>query len=250
MIWNQAIKDDSARPQIAQLTELGLVELTRKRQGQNIYELFGKKCDVCDGLGHLENFHNNKNYNLGAKNSVKEDNKQNNEKLSDLEPTQITAKQDKFVEKDSLNSKNLNKDHEISNKRENENEKLSTSNSKENKVITIELNNDEKLVYSQLGINPLIKLGKEYLVGNNVALLEDDSYKNDENLSKNDRKLKKKSSKTNKKNQDNNFKAEVHLEANDKNQETSFIEENKVNEITDEVDNSRRKRRRSSASSE
>ena len=248
--FTSAIKDDSARPQIAQLTELGLVELTRKRQGQNIYELFGKKCDVCDGLGHLENFHNNKNYNLGAKNSVKEDNKQNNEKLSDLEPTQITAKQDKFVEKDSLNSKNLNKDHEISNKRENENEKLSTSNSKENKVITIELNNDEKLVYSQLGINPLIKLGKEYLVGNNVALLEDDSYKNDENLSKNDRKLKKKSSKTNKKNQDNNFKAEVQLEANDKNQETSFIEENKVNEITDEVDNSRRKRRRSSASSE
>ena len=248
--FTSAIKDDSARPQIAQLTELGLVELTRKRQGQNIYELFGKKCDICDGLGHLENFHNNKNYNLGAKNSVKEDNKQNNEKLSDLEPTQITAKQDKFVEKDSLNSKNLNKDHEISNKRENENEKLSTSNSKENKVITIELNNDEKLVYSQLGINPLIKLGKEYLVSNNVALLEDDSYKNDENLSKNDRKLKKKSSKTNKKNQDNNFKAEVQLEANDKNQETSFIEENKVNEITDEVDNSRRKRRRSSASSE
>ena len=248
--FTSAIKDDSARPQIAQLTELGLVELTRKRQGQNIYELFGKKCDVCDGLGHLENFHNNKNYNLGAKNSVKEDNKQNNEKLSDLEPTQITAKQDKFVEKDSLNSKNLNKDHEISNKRENENEKLSTSNSKENKVITIELNNDEKLVYSQLGINPLIKLGKEYLGSNNFALLEDDSYKNDENLSKNDRKLKKKSSKTNKKNQDNNFKAEVQLEANDKNQETSFIEENKVNEITDEVDNSRRKRRRSSASSE
>ena len=42
--FTSAIKDDSARPQIAQLTELGLVELTRKRQGQNIYELFGKKC--------------------------------------------------------------------------------------------------------------------------------------------------------------------------------------------------------------
>ena len=40
--FSLAIKDDSARPQIAQLTELGLVELTRKRQGQNIYELFGK----------------------------------------------------------------------------------------------------------------------------------------------------------------------------------------------------------------
>ena len=37
-----AMRDDSARPQIAQLTELGLVEMTRKRQGQNIYELFGR----------------------------------------------------------------------------------------------------------------------------------------------------------------------------------------------------------------
>ena len=37
-----AMHDDSARPQIAQLTELGLVEMTRKRQGQNIYELFGR----------------------------------------------------------------------------------------------------------------------------------------------------------------------------------------------------------------
>ena len=39
--FNKALKADKARPQIAQLSELGLVELTRKRQGQNIYELFG-----------------------------------------------------------------------------------------------------------------------------------------------------------------------------------------------------------------
>jgi len=48
-----AVRDDSARPQIAQLTELGLVELTRKRQGQNIYELFGRACPSCGGLGHV-----------------------------------------------------------------------------------------------------------------------------------------------------------------------------------------------------
>ena len=48
-----AIRDDAARPQIAQLTELGLVELTRKRQGQNIYELFGRACPRCGGLGHV-----------------------------------------------------------------------------------------------------------------------------------------------------------------------------------------------------
>ncbi|NEQ07256.1 MAG: Rne/Rng family ribonuclease [Moorea sp. SIO2B7] len=51
--FNQALKEDKARPQIAQLSELGLVELTRKRQGQNIYELFGKACATCGGLGHL-----------------------------------------------------------------------------------------------------------------------------------------------------------------------------------------------------
>jgi ribonuclease E len=51
--FNKALKGDKARPQIAQLSELGLVELTRKRQGQNIYELFGQICPSCGGLGHL-----------------------------------------------------------------------------------------------------------------------------------------------------------------------------------------------------
>jgi ribonuclease E len=51
--FTQSLRDDSARPQIAQLTELGLVELTRKRQGQNIYELFGRACPSCGGLGHV-----------------------------------------------------------------------------------------------------------------------------------------------------------------------------------------------------
>lgn len=51
--FNKALRADKARPQIAQLSELGLVELTRKRQGKNIYELFGRPCQTCGGLGHL-----------------------------------------------------------------------------------------------------------------------------------------------------------------------------------------------------
>jgi len=51
--FNKALRSDKARPQIAQLSELGLVELTRKRQGQNIYELFGQTCPTCGGMGHL-----------------------------------------------------------------------------------------------------------------------------------------------------------------------------------------------------
>ncbi|MFZ9270415.1 MAG: Rne/Rng family ribonuclease [Prochlorococcaceae cyanobacterium] len=51
--FTQAVRHDAARPQIASITELGLVELTRKRQGQNIYELFGRACPSCGGLGHV-----------------------------------------------------------------------------------------------------------------------------------------------------------------------------------------------------
>ncbi|MGC1526629.1 MAG: Rne/Rng family ribonuclease [Phormidesmis sp.] len=51
--FGKSIRADKSRPQISQLSELGLVELTRKRQGQNVYELFGKTCPTCGGLGHL-----------------------------------------------------------------------------------------------------------------------------------------------------------------------------------------------------
>ncbi|MBT9310756.1 Rne/Rng family ribonuclease [Leptothoe kymatousa] len=51
--FGKALQADKARPQISQLSELGLIELTRKRQGQNIYELFGRPCAACGGLGHL-----------------------------------------------------------------------------------------------------------------------------------------------------------------------------------------------------
>jgi ribonuclease E len=51
--FDKSLRMDKAKPQIAQLSELGLVELTRKRQGKNIYELFGKSCPTCGGLGYL-----------------------------------------------------------------------------------------------------------------------------------------------------------------------------------------------------
>ncbi|MBD2100704.1 Rne/Rng family ribonuclease [Leptolyngbya sp. FACHB-261] len=51
--FSKALKADKSRPQIAQLTELGLIELTRKRQGQSIYELFGRPCNTCAGLGYM-----------------------------------------------------------------------------------------------------------------------------------------------------------------------------------------------------
>lgn len=47
------LEKDKAKPQIGQLSDLGLVELTRHRQGQSLCEIFTKKCDKCSGQGFI-----------------------------------------------------------------------------------------------------------------------------------------------------------------------------------------------------
>ena len=47
-----ALEPDKAKPQVGQLSDLGLVELTRHRQGQSLAEIFTKKCPHCQGTGH------------------------------------------------------------------------------------------------------------------------------------------------------------------------------------------------------
>ncbi|MBX2860189.1 MAG: Rne/Rng family ribonuclease [Vampirovibrio sp.] len=52
------LADDKAKPQIGQLSDLGLVEMTRHRQGQALAEIFTKKCTNCAGNGHaIEDLH-------------------------------------------------------------------------------------------------------------------------------------------------------------------------------------------------
>ena len=52
-----AVEDDKSKPQVGQLSDLGLVEMTRHRQGQSLAEIFTKKCPHCHGTGHiLEDF--------------------------------------------------------------------------------------------------------------------------------------------------------------------------------------------------
>lgn len=47
------LEKDKAKPQIGQLSDLGLVELTRHRQGQSLCEIFTKKCEKCAGQGFI-----------------------------------------------------------------------------------------------------------------------------------------------------------------------------------------------------
>ncbi len=250
--FTSAIKDDSARPQIAQLTELGLVELTRKRQGQNIYELFGKKCSQCEGLGQLTNtidfekeiFENQKISKKNKKTNIVEDSIiEDNENLIKKEEKDINGVTNNFDEEVPNKKKIPNEDH------------ISNSNPNEKEIIFVDLNDDEKIVYSELGINPLIKLGKEYISANTIAKLENKSQKEDKNL------LTKKTS------NNNNSKSKAKENIEDLQKTNNHINNEKVllakqsTEIADgeesleintenEIDILRRKRRRSSATSE
>ena len=257
-----AIKDDSARPQIAQLTELGLVELTRKRQGQNIYELFGTKCTACNGLGHIENLLNYQKSGQETKGIEKKSSRSNNTKPQDLDPLELIDNHEKIDEKELHYNKNIMRE-DLINKKENDDEISPSINSKEKNTITLELSNNEKIVYSKLGINPLIKLGKEYLTSNNVVLLKDENKKDNDTVLKIDQKSTKKVSsiKQEKKKPISPVETEGEIlkdsEVNENNELPKINSENyevvsieKEEEIADDINNSRKKRRRSSASIE
>ena len=46
------LQRDQGYTKIIQLSEIGLIELTRKREGQNIYDAFSYNCPKCTGLGY------------------------------------------------------------------------------------------------------------------------------------------------------------------------------------------------------
>jgi Rne/Rng family ribonuclease len=50
-VFQRHLEEDRAKPQVGQLSDLGLVELTRRRQGQSLRELFTTHCPTCSGLG-------------------------------------------------------------------------------------------------------------------------------------------------------------------------------------------------------
>ena len=245
--FTTALKEDSSRPQIAQLTELGLVELTRKRQGQNIYELFGQKCSCCNGLGHIENLPDLQKIDLESKKSIPKKSKKSHEGFNDQSQIDQHEIRVKNIEKEFNNVAVT--DDESTNIKKKESKDEISNNSNEKEVIYVELTKEEKFVFSQLGINPLIKKGKEYLNANNTAQL--DTLKNNNELS-NEETIKNSDSK--------NLKEEIDTKISNLEQTTIINEElppkdveNKNpsdldnTELNEEIDQSRRKRRRSSA---
>jgi len=253
--FTSAIKDDSAKPQIAQLTELGLVELTRKRQGKNIYELFAKTCNCCEGLGHLQNLPNLQKISLEHSKSSKKLKKSVHENNLENCHNFVHEIKNKTIEKESLNTLIASEEKTLLKKKESNkesNDDINTPNhSNGQEFIYVKLSTEEKQVYSQLGINPLIKLGKQFIKVNNIPKLENDLPKRKEAVQPNNRKEKIINNLDNKLS-DNFSKDDFERDKVDISIEQKAVtpEDLKENQDNEDNDITRRKRRRSSAGNE
>ncbi len=162
--FTSSIKDDAARPQIAQLTELGLVELTRKRQGQNIYELFSKACNNCNGLGHIPDI------------PKKEDLQPLAKKGGVIQSDDATKKQNIIYQPNITKAKDTESSEVIDNiLPSNNSEDLIQSNDTETNatqkipdLIGVKMNENEEHVYSELGLSPSLLLENEFSNKNSI----------------------------------------------------------------------------------
>jgi len=163
--FTAALNDDSSRPQISQLTELGLVEMTRKRQGQNIYELFSKECNNCNGLGHNANIPGKEQIKPSALNAglIKSE-------PQDLVNTTLNTNNKIKLNEPVLENNEINSKGNISKSNEKESYSEKTPIKKEPEHITVEMNDDEELVFSNLGLSPALIL--DNLPSNNNILFE------------------------------------------------------------------------------
>ncbi len=254
--FTAAIKNDSSRPQISQLTELGLVELTRKRQGQNIYELFSKECPHCLGLGHVSDIPENGDIEPSALDTglIKSDKNISND---------VSCKTNNYIEANKTS--NIKKLNFVESNLENINTK------EEKEEISIKMNDDQEYVFSDLGLSPTLLLdvqqkndnfsikvirSEEDMVikeSNSISKIKltesSDDDQNNNNLEKIDGpeldNLNIDSSKLSENNE-----SEVELINNKEEEEEEINKENQSssNNSEDDVDDTRRRRRRSSAS--
>ena len=52
-VFREALAQDKTRTQVFDISELGLVEMTRKRIGEGLVESLSKTCETCEGPGHI-----------------------------------------------------------------------------------------------------------------------------------------------------------------------------------------------------
>ncbi len=277
--FTSSIKNDAARPQIAQLTELGLVELTRKRQGQNIYELFSKTCSSCNGLGHIVQIPGKEDLQPLATKGGLIQAEESNKKASISQD--INNIKQKLQETQQVNESNA-----TSNNIEN-NEIEATSSKQDPEIIGIKIDEDHEYVYSSLGLNPKLLLDQQPSNNNHLVhiiregedaeiVLEEFQKQLGENAGKKTKKGKplnsRETSKVSidnsstekeiikkaeesemiKKGKDKNLHEKIDISQSEEKEDSENINPNESDkdDSEKEIDDSRRRRRRSSASNE
>ena len=292
--FTNSVKNDSARPQIAQLTELGLVELTRKRQGQNIYELFGQCCPNCYGLGHIAVLpgENILEPMASASGLVKTgdlnkleatENNQNRKKKILKNNRSISDVPSHGIAENIISSKDSNPIEEVESIQTLENNQ--GTNKQEQELIGVKMNIEQQEVYSELGLNPILLLEGNHHTNDNLLIriakpeedieliLEESINQLSANNNKRRRRGRNNQGRLNSKNQnDNNIEQEDEVKNNllekdikKENEQDLQLEslndlpipktEEAIEEISlleidssEEIEDPRRKRRRSSAS--
>jgi len=290
--FTSAINGDSARPQIASLTELGLVELTRKRQGQNIYELFGKTSPNSQGQAYLPSI------------TIQDINPTTPSEAGVINATLISGEDIQSLQESNNKKKRINKARDIEANLSNEEHKSSTDNSKaistdtitediqkessnkrkETAIININMSQNEEIVYSLMGLDPILLLEKPPLSENykvniirpgnekdreeknnipedNQQKIVDDSIRKHQNNNKDIIRLKNKSNieekSTNSDEKESIEEENINVDLDQETNELININHNSISEKNElpstesqEVnEDPRRKRRRSSASS-
>jgi ribonuclease E len=128
-----AFRSDKAKPQIGNLSDLCLVEITRKRSGQALSEVFGEECNHCGGTGIILRLDNksskdssnnrnqsrNKNYNSNTRSS--------NSKYSNNKNSSNSNKRDRDRDRGSNNRRQDSRDDRRSNNQDNNDNEASLS---------------------------------------------------------------------------------------------------------------------------
>lgn len=191
-----ALDKDKAKPQVGQLSDLGLVELTRHRQGQSLSEIFGKKCPHCQGTGYIAddlnfsapvaegeikakaaklkipaqqiknktpNYKQNKVFNNPNNNPLLENEQNNNNNNNQNQSNQQNQQNNQFNQQ----RKNFNKFNNRNNQPKAEQQEQTTIQN-ENKVIEEEIKEDIKIVQEQLPIVEETTVDKEKIEENTI----------------------------------------------------------------------------------
>lgn len=168
-----ALEPDKAKPQVGQLSDLGLVELTRHRQGQSLSEIFTKRCPHCQGSGYFMNEFNfatptaEGEYRAKAAklklpvNSFKKNNNKNNNKnqqqpvsaaeelQNELQPVEINVENPSIVAQNETEKRENNK-----NNRRNKNKRNKFDRNRDQQSDNQQPQNQEEIPVAQTLIKP------------------------------------------------------------------------------------------------